>query len=71
MTRYDDAVKKFGEKKVLKTMLDEIPTTFTCAFEGEVTAIYPAFVVAAQLANANTSIVYSLLRENPDVCNPF
>ena len=70
-TRYDDAVKKFGEEKVLKTLLDEIPTTLTCAFEGEVTAVYPAFFVAAQLPNANMSIIYQLLRENPDVCNPF
>ena len=70
-TRYDDAVKKFGEEKVFKTLLDEIPTTLTCAFEGEVTAVYPANVVAAQLPNANMSVIYQLLRENPDICNPL
>ncbi|GFH50281.1 predicted protein [Chaetoceros tenuissimus] len=68
-TRYDDAVEKFGEEKVFETLTYEIPPTLTCAFEGEVSTIYPAFLVAASLPNANSSTIYQLLREHPDACN--
>jgi len=68
LTRYDFAVNQFGKEKIFKELMDVIPATINCAFEGEVTSTYPSFMVAASLPNVDISIIFQLLRENPNLC---